>query len=34
MMGVMPSPITGARGNVEFLAHLRAPTAARAGGAA
>jgi 23S rRNA (cytidine1920-2'-O)/16S rRNA (cytidine1409-2'-O)-methyltransferase len=23
MMGVMPSPITGAQGNVEFLAHLR-----------
>ena len=26
MMGVMASPITGARGNVEFLTHLRAPT--------
>ena len=26
MMGVMPSPITGARGNVEFLARFRAPT--------
>jgi 23S rRNA (cytidine1920-2'-O)/16S rRNA (cytidine1409-2'-O)-methyltransferase len=23
MMGAMPSPITGAQGNVEFLAHLR-----------
>jgi hypothetical protein len=22
-MGVMPSPITGAQGNVEFLVHLR-----------
>ena len=26
MMGVMPSPITGAQGNVEFLAYFRAPT--------
>jgi hypothetical protein len=24
MMGVMVSPVTGADGNVEFLAHLRA----------
>jgi 23S rRNA (cytidine1920-2'-O)/16S rRNA (cytidine1409-2'-O)-methyltransferase len=34
MMGVMPSPITGARGNVEFLAHFRAPTGASASGCA
>ena len=26
MMGVMPSPITGAQGNVEFLVHLRPGT--------
>jgi 23S rRNA (cytidine1920-2'-O)/16S rRNA (cytidine1409-2'-O)-methyltransferase len=26
MMGVMVSPVTGADGNVEFLAHLRAHT--------
>lgn len=34
MMGVMPSPITGARGNVEFLAHFRAPTTAPLSGTA
>jgi 23S rRNA (cytidine1920-2'-O)/16S rRNA (cytidine1409-2'-O)-methyltransferase len=28
MMGVMPSPITGAEGNVEFLVHCRAGTVA------
>ncbi|MGH9282545.1 MAG: hypothetical protein ACRD0S_06360, partial [Acidimicrobiales bacterium] len=27
MMGAMVSPLTGAGGNVEFLAHLRAHTA-------
>ena len=28
IMGVMPSPITGSAGNVEFLVHARAPMAA------
>ena len=29
MMGLMVSPLTGPRGNVEFLAHLAAPGGAR-----
>ena len=28
-MGLMVSPITGAEGNTEFLAHLRAPDPTR-----
>ena len=28
-MGVMPSPITGSAGNVEFLVHARTPLAGR-----
>ena len=31
MMGVMVSPLTGADGNVEFLAHLRARQPAPSG---
>jgi 23S rRNA (cytidine1920-2'-O)/16S rRNA (cytidine1409-2'-O)-methyltransferase len=30
MIGLMASPVTGADGNVEFLAHLRAPTSGQA----
>ena len=33
LLGAMPSPLTGAGGNVEFLVHARAPGGEREGGA-